>query len=174
MSHFFPGDKMSQLMHVLMHRKVMESCWDILSVVPLCQFEGQYLGQRLRIYRTYIGHILSKFWAYLEVGHFVARRKFDILSSGTICRPKNAVGTICRWDKMSLNRPDIVNLVNWDREELNWSPSSVKKLSRMKDSRDGLLRKNLNTRKSPEPKRLVGLWNKFPAEASDTREVASL
>ena len=40
MSHFLPGDKMSQLMH----RDVMESCWDILSVVPLCQFEGQYLG----------------------------------------------------------------------------------------------------------------------------------
>ena len=32
----------------------------------------------------------------------------------------------------------------------------AKKRSRMKDSRDGLLRKNLNTRKSPEPKSLVG------------------
>ena len=63
---------------------------------------------------------------------------------------------------------------HWDREELNWSPSSVKKHSRMKDSRDGLLRKNLNTRKSPEPKSLVGSWNKFPAEPSDTREVVSL
>ena len=44
MSHFLPGDKMFQLML----RDVMESCWDILSVVPLCQFEGQYLGQILR------------------------------------------------------------------------------------------------------------------------------
>ena len=35
--------------YALMHRKVMESCWDILSVVPLCWFEGQYLGQSLRI-----------------------------------------------------------------------------------------------------------------------------
>ena len=45
-----------------------------------------------------------------EMGHFVAVRicrmgkKWDILSSGTICRPKNAGGTICRWDKMSPNR----------------------------------------------------------------------
>ena len=30
-------------------------------------------------------------------------RKWDILSSGTICRLKNAGGTICRWDKMSPN-----------------------------------------------------------------------
>ena len=43
--------------YALMHRKVLESCWDILSVVPLCQFEGQYLGQRLRISRAYIGYI---------------------------------------------------------------------------------------------------------------------
>ena len=44
-----------------------------------------------------------------EMGHFVAGvicrrgRKWDILSSGTICRPKNAGGTICSWDKMSPN-----------------------------------------------------------------------
>ena len=30
-------------------------------------------------------------------------RKWDILSSGTICRLRNAGGTICRWDKMSPN-----------------------------------------------------------------------
>ena len=35
--------------YALMHRKTMENCWDILSVVQLCQFEGQYLGQRLCI-----------------------------------------------------------------------------------------------------------------------------
>ena len=48
MSHFIPGDKMSQLMYWCTG-KLLENCWDILSVVPLCQFEGQNLGQRLRI-----------------------------------------------------------------------------------------------------------------------------
>ena len=44
-----------------------------------------------------------------EMGHFVPGiicrmgGKWDILSSGTICHPKNAGGTICRWDKMSPN-----------------------------------------------------------------------
>ena len=42
-----------------------------------------------------------------EMGHFVTGticrmgRKGDILSFGTICRPKNAGGTVCHWDKMS-------------------------------------------------------------------------
>ena len=53
---------------------------------------------------------MGHFVAGEEMGHFVAGticrmgRKWDILSSGTICRPKNAGGTICRWDKMSPNR----------------------------------------------------------------------
>ena len=52
---------------------------------------------------------MGHFVAGEEMGHFVAGticrmgRKWDILSSGTICRPKNAGGTICRWDKMSPN-----------------------------------------------------------------------
>ena len=50
---------------------------------------------------------MGHFVAGEEMGHFVAGticrmgRKWDILSSGTICRPKNAGGTICCWDKMS-------------------------------------------------------------------------
>ena len=53
---------------------------------------------------------MGHFVAGEEMGHFVAGticrmgRKWDILSSGTICRPKNAGGTICRWDKMSPNQ----------------------------------------------------------------------
>ena len=56
---------------------------------------------------------MGHFVAGEEMGHFVAGticrmgRKWDILSSGTICRPKNAGGTICRWDKMSPNRSEI-------------------------------------------------------------------
>ena len=52
---------------------------------------------------------MGHFVAGEEMGHFVAGtichmgRKWDILSSGTICRPKSADGTICRWDKMSPN-----------------------------------------------------------------------
>ena len=52
---------------------------------------------------------MGHFVAGEDMGHFVAGticcmgRKWDILSSGTICRPKNAGGTICRWDKMSPN-----------------------------------------------------------------------
>ena len=57
---------------------------------------------------------MGHFVAGEEMGHFVAGticrmgRKWDILSSGTICRPKNAGGTICRWDKMSPNLGDLV------------------------------------------------------------------
>ena len=53
---------------------------------------------------------MGHFVAGEEMGHFVAGticrmgRKWDILSSGIICRLKNAGGTICRWDKMSPNR----------------------------------------------------------------------
>ena len=53
---------------------------------------------------------MGHFVAGEEMGHFVAGticrmgRKWDILSSGTICRPKNAGGTICRCDKMSPNQ----------------------------------------------------------------------
>ena len=53
---------------------------------------------------------MGHFVAGEEMGHFVAGticrmgRKWDILSTGTICRPKNAGGRICRWDKMSPNR----------------------------------------------------------------------
>ena len=62
---------------------------------------------------------MGHFVAGEEMGHFVAGticrmgRKWDILSSGTICRPKNAGGTICRWDKMSPNR--LSNLINRNR-----------------------------------------------------------
>ena len=53
---------------------------------------------------------MGHFVAGEDMGHFVTGticrmgRTWDILSSGTICRPKNAGGTICRWDKMSPNR----------------------------------------------------------------------
>ena len=56
---------------------------------------------------------MGHFVAGEEMGHFVAGticrmgRKWDILSSGTICRPKNVGGTICRWDKMSPNHKII-------------------------------------------------------------------
>ena len=40
--------------YALMHRKVMESCWDILSVVPLCQFEGCAFSE----------HVLDIFWLH--------------------------------------------------------------------------------------------------------------
>ena len=52
---------------------------------------------------------MGHFVAGEEMGHFVTGticrmgRKWNILSSGTICHPKNAGGTICRWDKMSPN-----------------------------------------------------------------------
>ena len=61
---------------------------------------------------------MGHFVAGEEMGHFVAGticrmgRKWDILSSGTICRPKNASGTICRWDKMS---PNPLGLVKFRR-----------------------------------------------------------
>ena len=71
---------------------------------------GQFVAQKMPekqwfIMRASVGH----FDAGEEMGHFVAGtichmgRKWDILSSGTICRPKNDGGTICRWDKMSPN-----------------------------------------------------------------------
>ena len=60
---------------------------------------------------------MGHFVAGEEMGHFVAGticrmgRKWDILSSGTICRPKNAGGTICRWDKMSPNQKGKVHTI---------------------------------------------------------------
>ena len=57
---------------------------------------------------------MGQFVAGEEMGHFVTvticcmGKKWDILSFGTICRPKNAGGTaggtVCHWDKMSPNR----------------------------------------------------------------------
>ena len=46
--------------YALMHKKVMESCWDILSVVPLCQFEGCAFSE----------HVLDIFWLH-SVSHVV-------------------------------------------------------------------------------------------------------
>ena len=57
---------------------------------------------------------MGHFVAGEEMGHFVAGticrvgRKWDILSFGTICHPKNAGGTVCHWDKMS---PNLINFV---------------------------------------------------------------
>ena len=65
-----------------------------------------------------IGALVGHFVAGQEMGHFVAgticrmRRKWDILSSGKICRPKNAGGTICCWDKMSPNRNNLSDKLN--------------------------------------------------------------
>ena len=56
-----------------------------------------------------------------SVGHFVAGEEMEHFVAGTICRmgrkwdnllPKNAGGTICRWDKMSPNRK-VLSLENW-------------------------------------------------------------
>ena len=138
MSHFLPGDKMSQpvswqkntplnmpksgLFHLrqniptTFHNFHVHKCisWDILSpgrkwdiLSPWdnlspekCQWNNGFS----------VGSSVGHFVAGEEMGHFVAGticrmgRKWDILSSGTICRPKNAGGTICRWDKMSPNR----------------------------------------------------------------------
>ena len=74
---------------------------------------GQFVARKVPVKQCFfmsasVGH----FVAGEEMGHFVAGtichmgRKWDILSSGTICRPKNAGGTICCWDKMSPNRND--------------------------------------------------------------------
>ena len=67
MSHFLPGDKMSQLMH----RDVMESCWDILSVVPLCQFEGSAFSEYVldifwlhSVFLVFLLYSCSKQWCY--------------------------------------------------------------------------------------------------------------
>ena len=74
------------------------SPWDNLSPEK-CQWNNGFS----------VGSSVGHFVAGEEMGHFVAGticrmgRKWDILSSGTICRPKNAGGTICRWDKMSPN-----------------------------------------------------------------------
>ena len=51
-------------------------------------------------------------WDILSPG-----RKWDILSDGTICLPRNAIGTICPWDKMSPNQTQTVNplqFIVWD------------------------------------------------------------
>ena len=59
---------------------------------------------------------MGHFVAGEEMGHFVAGticrmgRKWDILSSGTVCYLKNAGGTICRWDKMSPNQSGILGI----------------------------------------------------------------
>ena len=47
---------------------------------PLCQFEAPYLGQNLRISRADLGHILGKFWAYLEVEALERPESLDILA----------------------------------------------------------------------------------------------
>ena len=60
---------------------------------------------------------MGHFVAGEDMGHFVTGticrtgRKWDILSSGAICRPKNAGGTICRWDKMSPNQKGKVHAI---------------------------------------------------------------
>ena len=72
---------------------------------------GPFVAQKMPVKQWFfmsasVGH----FVAGEEMGHFVAGticrmgRKWDILLSGTICCPKNAGATICRWDKMSPNR----------------------------------------------------------------------
>ena len=64
---------------------------------------GQFVTQKMPVKQCFfmsasVGH----FVAGEEMGHFVAGtichmgRKCDILSSGTICHPKNAGGTVCR------------------------------------------------------------------------------
>ena len=72
---------------------------------------GQFVSLKMPVEQWFfmsasVGHFVSGeemgqfvWWDNLSLG-----RKWDILSDGTICLPKNAVGTICPWDKMSPNR----------------------------------------------------------------------
>ena len=54
-----PATKCPNL-YALMHRKVMESCWDILSIVPLCQFvECAFREHLLNIFWLHSDYILS-------------------------------------------------------------------------------------------------------------------
>ena len=71
---------------------------------------GQFVAVKMPVRQwLFMGTSVGQFVAGEKMGHFVTGtkcrmgRKWDILSSGTICRPKNASGTICRWDKMSPN-----------------------------------------------------------------------
>ena len=104
----FTGNKMSQQLscasvHQLGHFVAGEKVGHFVVL-------GQFVAQKMPVKQCFfmsasVGH----FVAGEEMGHFVAGticrmgRKWDILSSGTICRPKNAGGTICHWDKMSPN-----------------------------------------------------------------------
>ena len=64
-------------------------------------------------------------WDILSPG-----RKWDNLSDGTICLPKNAVGTICPWDKMSpnLRKHEKVKVKNKSHLLLVRSPQSCHQL----------------------------------------------
>ena len=71
---------------------------------------GQFVAPKMAVkQRFFMSASVGHFVAGEEMGHFAADtichvgRKWDILSSGTICHPKNAVGTIYCWDKMSPN-----------------------------------------------------------------------
>ena len=79
-----------------------------------------------------VGHFITG----EEMGHFVAGticrmvRKGDILSSGTVCRPKNSGGTLCRWDKMSPNRESEAFILGNGRErEFPLTPESMQPVS---------------------------------------------
>ena len=107
--------------------------WDSLSPEK-CQWNNGFS----------VGSSVGHFVAGEEMGHFVAGtichmgRKWDILSSGTICRPKNASetmffyecnsGTICRmgrkWDILSsgtICRPKNAGgtICHWDKMSPN-------------------------------------------------------
>ena len=87
LGHFVAGEKVGHFVVLgqFVARKMPEKQWFFMSAS--------------------VGH----FVAGEEMGHFVAGticrmgRKWDILSSGTICHPKNAGGTFSRRDKMSPN-----------------------------------------------------------------------
>ena len=71
---------------------------------------GQFVGRKTPMKQWFfISASVGHFVAGEEMGHFVGGticrmgRKWDVLSSGTICLPKNDGGTICCWDKMSPN-----------------------------------------------------------------------
>ena len=107
---FFTGDKMSQQLpcasvHQLGHFVAGEK---VGHFVVLGQFVARKMPEKQWFFMSAsVGHFVSGeemgqfvWWDNLSLG-----RKWDILSDGTICLPKNAVGTICPWDKMSPNRP---------------------------------------------------------------------
>ena len=93
--------------YALMHMKVMESCWDILSPVKkaigtICRKWKRPLLGIVQTLPKVLTFKLTKWDNRQNVPttfhNFPVHKciSWDILSSGTICRSKNTGGTICR------------------------------------------------------------------------------